>query len=125
MASQGQSDNIFGTSSNFGRSNQLADEDVGVQKKLEKLTIHEELQETKASNEDDAHHLGEEGEKNEDSPKDLPKSWRFVSSRPQELIIGDLSDGVKTRSHKPLNNNCALLSHIEPKRVDDVLNDDS
>ncbi|KAL3516244.1 hypothetical protein ACH5RR_023146 [Cinchona calisaya] len=58
------------------------DEDVGVQKKLEKLTIQEEHQETKESNEDDAHHLDEEGERKEDSPKNLPKARRFVSSHP-------------------------------------------
>ncbi|KAL3524966.1 hypothetical protein ACH5RR_013338 [Cinchona calisaya] len=64
-------------------------------------------------------------EKNEDAQNDLPKAWRFVSSHSQDLIIGDLSDGVTTRSHKPLNSNCALLSHIEPKHIDVVLSDES
>ncbi|KAL3513607.1 hypothetical protein ACH5RR_026324, partial [Cinchona calisaya] len=100
-------------------------EDVRVRKKLEKLNIQEKHQETKEINEENTHHLDEEGERKEDSPKDLPNAWRFVSSRPQGLIIGDPFDGVKTRSYKPLYNNCTLLSHIEPKRMDDALKDES
>ncbi|KAL3534607.1 hypothetical protein ACH5RR_003068 [Cinchona calisaya] len=99
--------------------NLCEDEDVGILKELEKLVIHEEHQEITSSVDVNNHQINDE--KNED----IRKAWRFISSHPQDLIIGDLSDGVTTRSHKPLNNNCALLSHIEPKHIDVALSDES
>ncbi|KAL3519121.1 hypothetical protein ACH5RR_021710 [Cinchona calisaya] len=97
--------------------------DVGILKEFEKLVIHEDHQDITSSVDVNNHQIDDE--KNEDAQNDLPKAWRFVSNYPQDLIIGDLSDGVTTRSHKPLNSNCVLLSHIEPKHIDVVLSDES
>ena len=48
----------------------------------------------------------------------LPKDWRYATSHPKELIIGDASKGVTTCSK--LHDFCghfAFISHIEPKNI--------
>ena len=48
----------------------------------------------------------------------LLKDWRFASSHPKELTIGDESKGVTTRSK--FHDFCgqfAFISHIEPKNI--------
>ena len=48
----------------------------------------------------------------------LPKDWRYATSHPKDLIIGDVSKGVIT--HSKLHNICghfAFISHIEPKNI--------
>ena len=45
----------------------------------------------------------------------LPKEWRYVSSHPKDLILGDPSKGVTTRSS--FRNTCehaAFIFQIEP-----------
>ena len=60
----------------------------------------------------------------EEQPKenDLPKTWKYMKNHPRDLIIGDISQGVKTRSIPPIISNYAFLSKIEPKTVDEALN---
>ncbi|KAH9649201.1 Integrase catalytic domain-containing protein [Citrus sinensis] len=56
----------------------------------------------------------------------LPKEWRYVSSHPKDVILGDPSRGVTTRSS--LKNTCkhnAFISQIEPKSFADAENDES
>ena len=54
----------------------------------------------------------------------LPKEWRYKSSHPKELIIGDTSQGVTTRSSlKNVYNNLAFVSQIEPKSIEEAEND--
>jgi len=48
----------------------------------------------------------------------LSKYWKYVSSHPKELIIGEVSKGVSTRFNA--HNLCdfvAFISHIEPKNI--------
>ena len=48
----------------------------------------------------------------------LPNDWRFTSNHPKDLIIGDVSKRVTTRSK--LYNLCdhfAFISYIEPKNI--------
>ena len=55
----------------------------------------------------------------------LPKEWRYVSFHPKDVILGDLSRGVTTRSS--LRNTCghnAFISQIEPKSFEDAENDE-
>ena len=56
------------------------------------------------------------------SYQDLPRSWTIVEDHPTDLIISDVSKGVKTRSqaHSEFSH-LVFLSQIEPKRVDDAL----
>ena len=53
----------------------------------------------------------------------LPKDWRYASSHPKELIIGDTQQGVKTRSSLRYMNNVAFMSQIEPKNTKEAEND--
>lgn len=45
-------------------------------------------------------------------------------SHPKNLILGDLEQGVKTRSSINLFNNLAFVSQIEPKSLKDAENDE-
>ncbi|XP_055960613.1 uncharacterized protein LOC126668274 [Mercurialis annua] len=56
---------------------------------------------------------------------DLPKDWAFKKSHPQELIIGDASRGVSTRSHFRTLGNLAFLSQFEPTKVSEALVDEN
>lgn len=52
---------------------------------------------------------------------DLPRSWRFVRDHPQDQIIGDISQGVRTR--KATRETCefsAFISQIEPKNFEEA-----
>ena len=56
----------------------------------------------------------------------LPKSTRTVKNHPPELVIGDVTDGIKTRRGKA--NFCAyaaFLAQEEPKNVADALEDEN
>ena len=60
------------------------------------------------------------------SETSLPKDWKYVDAHPKELILGDTSKGVQTRSSlKNFCANAAFLSQIEPKCVDEAMKDDS
>ena len=54
----------------------------------------------------------------------MPKEWRYVLSHPKDLILGDLEQGVKTRSSINLFNNLVFVSQIEPKSLKDAENDE-
>ena len=59
------------------------------------------------------------------SETSLPKDWKYVDAHPKELILGDTSKGVQTRSClKNFCSNAAFLSQIEPKCVDETMKDD-
>ncbi|KAH9716801.1 hypothetical protein KPL71_021583 [Citrus sinensis] len=65
-------------------------------------------------------------EQHEGTSQTLPKEWRYVSSHPKDVILGDPSRGVTTRSS--LRNTCehnAFISQIEPKSFADAENDES
>jgi len=55
----------------------------------------------------------------------LPREWRYSSSHPKELILGDLSEGVKTRHglRKEVSHS-AFISMIEPTSIDQALGDE-
>ena len=58
--------------------------------------------------------------------EELPKSWNVVHSHPKELIIGEIEYGVSTRSKlKNICNNMAVLSQIEPKNINEAIEDES
>ena len=65
-------------------------------------------------------------EQQEGNSQTLPKEWRYVSSHPIDVILGDPSRGVTTRSS--IKNTCehnAFISQIEPKSFVDAENDES
>ncbi|KAH9783400.1 Integrase catalytic domain-containing protein [Citrus sinensis] len=93
----------------------------------------EQQEEASNDNQEDAppgiqeeHHEEPNTEQNEGTSQTLPKEWRYVSSHPKDVILGDPSRGVTTRSS--LRNTCehaAFISQIEPKSFADAENDES
>ena len=56
----------------------------------------------------------------------LPRDFRFVHNHPSDLILGDPSQGVKTRnSLRNLVRNLAFLSQMEPKNIKEAECDSS
>ena len=98
----------------------IVDDDVG------------ELMETNAQEENASKPLELEGPSKEDSEEmpqptlkdDLPKNWQFKKAHPQDLIIGDTTQGVTTRSKLKSIVNLAFISQIEPKNIEDALSDE-
>ena len=61
-----------------------------------------------------------------ESSQDLPKDWKFVINHSQDQIIGNPSNGVRTRSSlRNICNNLAFISQIEPKNLKDALIDEN
>ncbi|WRX11175.1 Integrase [Theobroma cacao] len=57
---------------------------------------------------------------------DLPRSWRYAKDHPQELIIGDISQGVKTR--RATRETCefsAFISQIKSKTFEEAEKEES
>ena len=65
-------------------------------------------------------------EKQECISQTLPKEWRYVFSHPKNLILGDPSQGITTRSSLRIAcEHVAFISQIEPKSFADAENDES
>ena len=101
------------------RKEDSIDDETGT-KKLEQLTINED----EPKGDDDQENQDQTQEINATSPKPLPKEWRYAHGHPKELIIGDPSKGVSTRSS--IRNVCdylAFVSQIEPKSIEEAEKD--
>ena len=60
-----------------------------------------------------------------ESCQDFPKEWKFVINHPQDQIIGNPSSEIRTRSSlRNICNNLTFISQIEPKNINDVLDDE-
>ena len=57
-------------------------------------------------------------------PEDFAKSWKSPRGLSLDNIIGDISKGVVTRNMSNLCITIAFVSKIEPKNVDEALQDD-
>ena len=53
------------------------------------------------------------------------KSWRMMANHPQEQIIGDSTQRVTRSSIRNICDHLAFLSQIEPRCVNDALNDEN
>ena len=53
-----------------------------------------------------------------------PREWKSSSSFPHEFIIGDPSQGIRTRSSFK-QGNLAFISQIEPKSINEALQDEA
>ena len=61
-----------------------------------------------------------------ESSQDFPKEWKFFINHPQDQIIGSPSSGVRNRSSlRNIFNNLAFISQIEPKNINDALDDEN
>ena len=80
---------------------------------VEKITLKDLPIEEKKPKIDDQ---GEVQEVEVEPTQPLSKDWRFASNHPKDLIIGDVSKGVTTRSKLyDLCGNFTFISHIELK----------
>ena len=66
---------------------------------------------------------GKNDQKNEQS-KELTKEWRYARDHLKELIIGDITKGVVTRSTLKHISNYAFTFKIVSKNVNDALEDE-
>ena len=51
------------------------------------------------------------------------RNWRYKSSHPEDLIIGEPNKRIRTRGSFREQIDIALISEIEPKTVDEALTD--
>ena len=80
---------------------------------MEKLSLKDS-----PAQEDKQESIGDVQEDKEESSQPLPKDWRYATNHPKELILGDVSNGVTTRSKlHDLCGNFAFISHFEPKSI--------
>ena len=80
------------------------------------------LNDTKVEDLDEIQNLDETPQ----SENTFPKEWRYVSSHPKELIIGDPSIGIKTRSNlKDACNHLVFVSQIESKKIEEAEKDNN
>ena len=87
--------------------------EVKLEEKLDDMSLNENNLEEKVVDETSK----------EDLNASLPKDWRYASSHPKELIIGDTLQEVKTRSSLRYMNNITFISQIEPKNIKEDEND--
>ncbi|KAH9801696.1 hypothetical protein KPL71_001121 [Citrus sinensis] len=113
----------------FDESNPSSTEKVvvdnDVDEDLQKESSKDNQKDVSHGNQDEQHEETNV-EQNEGTSQSLPKEWRYVSSHPKDVILGDPSRGVTTRSS--LRNTCehnAFISQIEPKSFADAENDES
>ena len=55
---------------------------------------------------------------------ELSKDWHYKNDHPKELILGETSKGVTTRSSFKPFINLAFISQIEPKSINEALKDE-
>ena len=61
-----------------------------------------------------------------ESSQDLPKDWKFFINHLQDQIIGNPSNGVRTRSSlRNICNYLAFISQIELKNINSALDDEN
>jgi len=57
--------------------------------------------------------------------QNLAKSWRLVDYHSHEKIIGSLVDKIENRRYFRCESNMSMISHYEPKSIDDAIIDES
>ena len=61
----------------------------------------------------------------EQTEAEAKRNWRYKSSHPEELIIGEPSKRIRTRGSFREQSDIALISEIEPKTADEALTDNN
>ena len=98
---------VFDESRNLEEPNIFEDEIEDNSQKIDRLNLEENVEE------------------NLERENPLPRDLRFSKNHPRELIIGEPSEGVRTR--RGLNkevNHSAFISTIEPTNIDQALSDE-
>nr|XP_018627673.1 uncharacterized protein LOC104100345 [Nicotiana tomentosiformis] len=53
----------------------------------------------------------------------IPNEWKSETGYPHKFIIGNPQEGITNRRFQKLNSHMALISQLEPKKVDEALKD--
>ena len=57
--------------------------------------------------------------------QDLSPAWKFKPSHPKELVLGDVSEGIRTRTKAYYSTaESAFFSQLEPKNIGEALKDE-
>ena len=62
--------------------------------------------------------------KDDETSTELPKAYVEVRNHPRDLVIGDINQGVQTRSKLNYMTQIAFISLIEPKNIKEACADD-
>ena len=66
-----------------------------------------------------------DGEESQEQHDDLPREWRTKKDHPLDNIIGEVTQGVRTRSSlRDTHVHMAFVSQIEPKTIDEAIIDE-
>ncbi|WRX21645.1 zinc finger protein [Theobroma cacao] len=119
---------VFDESNALQKEIHVDDDDIEIiEKQIEEMSL-----ENNKNNEESSPRRKDETESLEDLHRvenqhnDLPRSWRFVRDHPQDQIIGDISQGVRTR--RVTRETCefsAFISQIEPKNFEEAEKEES
>nr|XP_025607653.1 mucin-7-like [Arachis hypogaea] len=125
----------------LGNGNQAQKEVETVQNQENRSSVQVEPETAVAENLRDNFILSHESEENLEtsstqnllvtesvSKSTRPREWRFLKNYPEKFVIGNVSQGVRTRSSTRKANegsNIALLSQIEPQNLKEAFSDSS
>jgi len=57
--------------------------------------------------------------------QEFPKDWQYKKDHPKDLVIGDVSKGIVTRSNAlVICDSYAFISQLEPKKIEDACDDE-
>lgn len=117
---------VFDETNTFVEKN-LDDDDLGLEHQMSNVDLNDKevMDEPQTSNTSQRQEEQVDDPKQDSASYQLPKEWRYSTSHPKDKILGDISQGVATRSSlKNVWNNLAFLSQIEPKNFKDAENDE-
>ena len=117
----------FDESKPFSMEKEFVDDDVVLSKEIQNINLEDNSKEmdqpsTSQSKNEELPQM----ETNNGNEQTLPKEWRYALSHPKDLILGDPSHGISTRSS--IRNICthmAFISQIEPKTFLEAEKDES
>ena len=91
---------------------------------MKEITLKDSIIQNEEEHENKQEDEGEEQQEQPQDTNDLPKEQRYDYNHPKELIIGDPTHGVRTHSSlTDAYNHFALVSHFEPKIIDEAEKD--
>ena len=117
---------VFDETNTFVEKN-LDDDDLGLEHQMSNVDLNDKevMDEPQTSNTSQRQEEQVDDPKQDSASYQLPKEWRYSTSHPKDKILGDISQGVATRSSlKNVWNNLAFFSQIEPKNFKDAENDE-
>jgi len=80
---------------------------------------------SKLTNEATGEHAESQTKSTTQHAEAVPRKWRSEPEYPQKFVIGNPNNRIKTRGALKKKDNIALISQIEPKKVDEALKDSS